>query len=59
MDINDLRIIGTLAAFIAFVAVWAWAWSGKRKKRFSDAANQLFSEEEERIHTRSLEEARK
>ncbi len=59
MDINDLRSFMTVLVFIAFIAVWMWAWSSRRNKRFSEAANQLFSEEEERIHQRSVEEASK
>jgi cytochrome c oxidase cbb3-type subunit 4 len=56
MDINDIRSITTVMAFIAFIGVWVWAWSSKRKTAFNDAANQLFNDEEERIHQKSVAE---
>lgn len=56
MDINDIRSITTVMAFAAFIGVWVWAWSSKRKASFNDAATQLFDEEEERIHRKSLAE---
>ncbi|HHJ20628.1 MAG TPA: CcoQ/FixQ family Cbb3-type cytochrome c oxidase assembly chaperone [Gammaproteobacteria bacterium] len=56
MDINTFRGIASLMALIAFVGVWVWAWSKRRAPDFDEAANQLLSEEEERIHQRSIEE---
>lgn len=38
MDINDLRSLGTVLAFLAFVGIIAWAWSGKRKEAYDEAA---------------------
>jgi len=57
MDINDLRSLATVFAFIAFIGVWAWAWNSRQKPRFDAAANQLFDAEEERIHKKSVAEA--
>ena len=54
MDINVFRGISTLMALAAFVGVWIWAWSSRRKAAFEEVANQLFDAEEERIHQRSL-----
>ena len=45
MDINDLRGISTLLLFIAFIGLCIWAWSGKRKKAFEEAANLPFADE--------------
>jgi cytochrome c oxidase cbb3-type subunit IV len=45
MDINTLRGIATVLALIAFVAVWIWAWSGKRKRAFDEAANLPFADD--------------
>lgn len=59
MDINTLRGIATVLALIAFLGVVWWAYSGRQKSRFSDAANSLFSDEEERRHRQSLEEMKK
>jgi cytochrome c oxidase cbb3-type subunit 4 len=46
MDINTLRGIFTGLALIAFVGVWIWAWSGKRKRAFDEAANLPFADED-------------
>lgn len=46
MDINDLRTISTLLAFIAFASVVAWAYSSQRKHSFDEAANLPFTDEE-------------
>ena len=39
MDINDLRSITTVLLFAAFIAIVAWAYSGKRKQAFDEAAS--------------------
>ncbi len=59
MDINDARGISTLVIMFAFIGMLIWAWSKKRKTSFNEAAMQLFDEEEERIHQRSIKEANK
>lgn len=38
MDLPTLRGIFTLILMIAFVAIVLWAWSGKRRKDFDEAA---------------------
>ena len=40
MDLNlDLvRGILMVALIVAFLGMWAWAWSGKRKETFHDAS---------------------
>ena len=38
MDLNDLRIGWTVLSFTAFLAIVFWAYSGKRKARFDEAA---------------------
>jgi cytochrome c oxidase cbb3-type subunit 4 len=38
MDANDLRAAWTLLSFLAFVGIAIWAYSGRRKKRFEEAA---------------------
>lgn len=45
MDINDLRGIATIFTTVAFIAVVVWAYSGKRKSQFDDAANAPFADE--------------
>jgi cytochrome c oxidase cbb3-type subunit IV len=38
MDINDLRAMSTVVAFIVFIGIVCWAWSGRRKQDFAAAA---------------------
>jgi len=47
MDINDLRGITTLLIMIAFIGVCVWAYSGKRKKRFDEAAQLPFADDDD------------
>ena len=45
MDINDFRAWYTVAMFVFFIGVVIWAFSGKRKKSFAEAANLPFADE--------------
>ncbi|MDK9703308.1 MAG: cbb3-type cytochrome c oxidase subunit 3 [Sulfuritalea sp.] len=38
MDINDLRSLFTVLAFIAFMGIVWWAYSDRRKKTYDEAA---------------------
>lgn len=38
MDINDLRSIMTVLTFALFVGIVWWAYSGRRKQAFDEAA---------------------
>lgn len=49
MDINDLRGLSTVLAMIAFIAVCVWAYSGKRKQKFEEAANLPFADEQDDV----------
>ena len=46
MDIHTLRGIFTGLALVAFIGVFLWAWSGKRKTAFDEAANLPFADDE-------------
>jgi cytochrome c oxidase cbb3-type subunit IV len=46
MDINDLRSITTVLSFGTFIAIVAWAYSGKRKRAFDEAAALAVDDEE-------------
>lgn len=46
MDINDLRSIITVLALITFIGIVLWAWSGRRRAAFEEAANLPFTEDE-------------
>jgi cytochrome c oxidase cbb3-type subunit 4 len=49
MDINDLRSIHTVLSFLCFVIIAVWAYSGRVKRRFEEAANLPFTEDDEPI----------
>jgi cytochrome c oxidase cbb3-type subunit 4 len=38
MDMNDFRAFYTVLMFAIFVGIFLWAWSGKRRKDFNEAA---------------------
>lgn len=46
MDINDLRALFTVVTFVLFIAIVLWAYSGKRKQAFEEAALLPFTDEE-------------
>ena len=46
MDINDLRVISTVLSFGAFISIVVWAYSGKRKSAFDEAAALAVEDEE-------------
>ncbi|MBS3934774.1 MAG: cbb3-type cytochrome c oxidase subunit 3 [Sulfuritalea sp.] len=45
MDINDLRSIYTLLAFVTFVGIIWWAYSAKRKRSFDEAARSVLDDD--------------
>lgn len=47
MDINTVRGLSTIFVAIAFIGVCWWAFSPKRKKKFDEAANLPFADEEQ------------
>lgn len=48
MDINDVRGILTAITFIAFIGLWIFAWSKRRKSDY-DASAMLPLEEDRHI----------
>jgi cytochrome c oxidase cbb3-type subunit 4 len=49
IDINTLRGLSTVLVMVAFLGVCAWAYSGKRKKMFEEAANLPFADEQDQL----------
>ena len=45
MDIGTLRGLGTALVLIAFVGLVLWAFSGKRKSGFDEAAQLPFADD--------------
>lgn len=46
MDINDARVIVTVVAFVTFLGIVAWAYSGRRKQAFDEAAHMALEDDE-------------
>jgi cytochrome c oxidase cbb3-type subunit 4 len=46
MDGNLIQVIWTLVVVVLFVGIVIWAWSGKRKQAFDEAANIPFNEDD-------------
>ena len=46
MDLAMLRDLSTVVLMIVFIGVCVWAYSKKRKQRFTEAANLPFADEE-------------
>jgi cytochrome c oxidase cbb3-type subunit 4 len=46
MDANLIQVIWTLVVLVLFVGIVIWAWSGKRKQDFDEAANMPFDEDD-------------
>ena len=46
MDYSLIQSIWTVVVMVLFVGIVIWAWSGKRKQRFDEAANIPFSEDD-------------
>ena len=49
MDINTLRSIVTVLAFVAFIGIVLWAYSDHNKAAFDQAARLPFDEEDDGI----------
>ncbi|MCF1430353.1 MAG: cbb3-type cytochrome c oxidase subunit 3 [Shewanella sp.] len=47
MDYGTLQGIITIVVMLTFVGIFAWAYSGRRKKQFDEAANLVFADEDE------------
>ncbi len=56
MDINDLRGLSTLFLLLSFIGLCFWAYSSKRRKAFSDAANLPFAEADTKINKETMRE---
>jgi cytochrome c oxidase cbb3-type subunit 4 len=45
MDINLLRSIVTVMAFVVFIGIVIWAWSSRNRARFDEAARLPFEQD--------------
>ena len=46
MDNSMIQSVWTVVVLVLFVGIVIWAWSGKRKQDFDEAANIPFNEDE-------------
>ncbi len=56
---TQIHIVWTIVVIIIFLAIVLWAWSGRRKESFNDAANIPLEEEkflEEEITSAEINE---
>lgn len=42
MDLNDLRSLVTLVSLATFAGICTWAWAGRNRDRFDEAARVPF-----------------
>lgn len=47
MNYSLILSVWTIVVMVLFIGIVLWAWSGKRKQHFDEAANIPFSEDEE------------
>jgi len=45
MDLNDLRVVITVLAFVAFLGIVAWAYHRKSRPGFDEAAQLPFAQD--------------
>ncbi len=53
MDINTFYGLLTLLMLVLFIGIVLWAYSGKRKKHFEEAANLPFEDDNPRDNDRT------
>ena len=51
MDSSLFQSVWTIVVLVLFVGIVLWAWSGKRKQRFDEAANIPFDEDDDALST--------
>ena len=45
IDITTLRIAATLASFVTFIGILVWAYAGRNRRGFDEAAQLPFEQE--------------
>jgi cytochrome c oxidase cbb3-type subunit 4 len=56
MDNADLQALATVLTTVAFLIVVVWAYSSKNKKRFDEAANLPFADEQDQKERKTGEQ---
>lgn len=52
MDMTTVRVVTTVILFIVFLGIVAWAWSGRQRAAFEEAARLPLEDEEAGSPTR-------
>ena len=55
LDINDARTVLTVMGLVCFIAITLWAFSGRARKGFDEAALLPFSEAKKVSFTKAIE----
>lgn len=45
MDITTMRIVATVVSMVCFVGIWVWAYTGRNKPQFDEAAQLPFEQD--------------
>ncbi|HYJ18037.1 MAG TPA: cbb3-type cytochrome c oxidase subunit 3 [Burkholderiales bacterium] len=53
MDLNDFRIAVTVAAFLTFLGIVAWAYSARRRNDYDQAARMALDDDRPAMPKRS------
>lgn len=56
MDISLIQSIWTVVVLVLFVGIVIWAWSGKQKERFDEAANIPFADDDDMVPADKISE---
>jgi len=56
MNISIIQSVWTVVVMVLFVGIVIWAWSGKRRQQFDEAANLPFDDEDALIAARTISE---
>lgn len=46
MNVMDMRVVVTVVSFVAFIGIVIWAYSGRQKARFDEAAALPFADDD-------------
>lgn len=57
IDINDFRAWHTVVLMASFIGILLWAYSGRRRQAFDEAANLPFADES--MHAQSVAQMQK
>ena len=53
MDVNEMRVAITVLTFVIFIAIVVWAWSGRRRQEFDEAARMALDDDDGEPTTRT------